>query len=598
MLTALLRQRVPQDRVASPQLLATLAHLAHATRREVGVYLDRHGTVREVVVSRRWQELAETLTTRASPTRLVGLRYVAARPEQERQDGVTLPEAGEAEEPREGLKRHLIDARLDLALLIGSRKGEPTVGWLITLAPGWNGSPPGAASEGPYDLETVIHLEAAPRIKATESALRRVPVLIRTAARPERAVLVGLAIAGGKDAVPVEASLEELARLAETAGAEIAGRLTQARGRADPATAVGSGKVAELLRLCEERDADLVVFDLDLTPAQQRNLERELGLKVLDRTALVLDIFARRAQTREGRLQVELAQMTYLLPRLAGRGIWLSRLGGGIGTRGPGETKLEVDRRRIRQRITDLRRELAEVGRHRTLQRSGRRETHHPIVAITGYTNAGKSTLLNTLTQAGVLVEDKLFATLDPTVRKVTLPNGQPVLMVDTVGFIHKLPTHLVAAFRATLEEVVAADLLVHVVDASDPQWRHQRAVADAVLADLGAGERPQVVALNKIDRLTPAERQAREREVPDSVLLSAQHGVGLLNLLRRIGQRLPAPLVRVRFAIPYAEAGRLAEVFAQGRVLAQQYEADAIWVEAEVPPALAARLAPRPTVS
>lgn len=578
MLTALLRQRVPQDRIASPDLLATLAHLAHATKREVGVYLDRHGTVREVVVSRRWQEFLETLTARTSPTRLSGLRYVAARPEPESRPG-------------EGDERHVVEARLDLAVIVGSRKGAPTDGWVLTLVPGWNGSAATAEPEGPYEIDTLIHLEAAPRIKATANALRRAPALIRTAARPERAVLVGLSIADGEEGVPVEASLEELARLAETAGAEVCGRLTQARGRPDPATAIGRGKVAEVLRLCEERDADLAIFDVDLTPAQQRNLERELGLKVLDRTALVLDIFARRAQTREGRLQVELAQSTYLLPRLAGRGVWLSRLGGGIGTRGPGETKLEVDRRRIRQHITDLRRELAEVGRHRGLQRTGRRQTNHPIVAITGYTNAGKSTLLNTLTQAGVLVEDKLFATLDPTVRKVTLPNGQTVLLVDTVGFIHKLPTHLVAAFRATLEEVVAADLLVHVVDAADPQWRHQRTVADRVLAELGAGERPQVVALNKIDRLTPAERQAREREVPDAVLISAQHGVGLLNLLRRIGQRLPAPLVRVRFSIPYAEAGRLAEVFAQGRVLAQRYEAEAIWVEAEVPPSLAARL-------
>jgi len=584
MLTALLRHRVPQDRIASPDLLATLAHLSHATHREVGVYVDRHGTVREVVVSRRWQELLEGLTSRASPTRLIGLRYVGSRPEAESQPGA-------------GDKRHLIEARLDLALLIGSRKGTPTEGWLITLAPGWNGSPPGAATEGPYDIETLVHLEAAPRIKATESALRRAPALIRTAARLERAVLVGLSTGDGTATLPAEASLDELARLAETAGAEIVGRLSQARARPDPATAIGRGKVTELLRLCEERDADLAVFDLDLRPAQQRNLERDLGLKVLDRTALVLDIFARRAQTREGRLQVELAQMTYLLPRLAGRGVWLSRLGGGIGTRGPGETKLEVDRRRIRQRITDLRRELGEVGRHRALQRAARRDTRHPIVAITGYTNAGKSTLLNALTQAGVLVEDKLFATLDPTVRKVTLPNGQTVLLVDTVGFIHKLPTHLVAAFRATLEEVVAADLLVHVVDASDPQWRHQRVVADGVLAELGAGERTQVLAFNKIDRLTAAERQAREREVPEAVLIAAQHGVGLLNLLRRIGQRLPAPLVRVRFTIPYAEAGRLAAVFAQGRVLTQRYEADAIWVEAEVPPALAAKLAPRQPV-
>ena len=584
MLQALLRQRIPQDRVVAADLLQTLAHLAHALKREVGVYVDRHGTVREVVVSRRWQELLPTLSARASATRLIGLRYIAARPEAE-------------SAPAEGDRRHVIEARLDLALIIGSRKGTPTDGWLIMLAPAANGADPQTATEGPYAPDVLVHLEAAPRIKAVEGALRRSPMVITAGVRPERAVLVALSLStdGTKPRavpdLPTGASLEELSRLADTAGAEVCARITQARSKRDPATFIGRGKVGELLRLCEEHDADLVIFDDELAPAQQRNLERELGRKVVDRTALVLDIFARRAQTREGRLQVELAQLTYLLPRLTGRGVWLSRLGGGIGTRGPGETKLEVDRRRIRQRITDLRRELDEVTRRRTLQRAARRRTGHPVVAITGYTNAGKSTLLNALTRAGVLVEDKLFATLDPTVRKVALPNHQTVLLVDTVGFIHKLPTHLVAAFRATLEEAVDADLLVHVVDVSDPQWRHQMAVVNRVLEELGAGDRPQVVAFNKIDCLPVPARQDLRPENPEAVLISAQHGVGLVNLTRRIAQRLPERLVRLHLTVPYAQAGALAQVFAQGRVLAQRYEEEGIIVDAEVPPALAARL-------
>lgn len=579
MLLALFRQRIPQDRVASPDLLATLAHLAHSTKREVGVYVDRHGSVREVVVNRKWQELLPTLAARASPRRLIGLRYLGAR-------------SGPESQAEEGDRRHLVDARLDMAVLIGSRKGSPTDGWVLTLAPGVNGAEPQAISEGPYTAESLTHLEVAPRIKAVESALRRSPAVLTDATRPERAVLVALATASarGQEFTP-DASLDELARLAETAGAAVFGRVLQNRTKPDPATFIGRGKVSEVLRQCEEHGADLVIFDEELTPAQQRNLERELGVKVVDRAALVLDIFARRAQTREGRLQVELAQLTYMLPRLTGRGVWLSRLGGGIGTRGPGETKLEVDRRRIRQRITGLRGELQEVTRHRTLQRIGRDRAGHPIVAITGYTNAGKSTLLNALTQAGVLVEDKLFATLDPTVRKVTLPNHQSILMVDTVGFLHKLPTHLVAAFKATLEEVVAADLLIHIVDVSHPEWRHQQAVANRVLEELGAGDRPQVVAFNKVDRLGAADRQRLSRAHPDAVLISAQQGLGLVNLLRRVSQRLPAPLVRLRLAVPYAEAGRLAEVFAQGRVLTQRYEAEAIVVEAEVPPQLAERL-------
>jgi len=582
MLSALLRQRVPQNRVAADDLLQTLAHLAHALKREVGVYVDRHGVVREVVVSRRWQELLPTLAARAAPTRLVGLRYLAARP---------APESP----PGEGDRRHVLEGRLDLAVLFGSHQGRPGDGWVLALAPGRNGSAQ-AEPEGPYPPAALVHLEVSPRVKAAERALWRSPTVPTRGLRPERAVLVGLALrlpdgAGPLDNLPVEASLDELARLAQTAGADVRSRTTQTRSAPDPATFVGRGKVAEILRLCEEEDADLVILDEELSAAQQRNLERELGVKVVDRTALVLDIFARRARTREGRLQVELAQLTYLLPRLAGRGVWLSRLGGGIGTRGPGETKLEVDRRRIRQRITELRRDLAEVTRHRALQRTARQRGGHPVVAITGYTNAGKSTLLNTLTRAGVLVEDRLFATLDPTVRRVILPNRQAVLLVDTVGFIHKLPTHLVAAFRATLEEAVAADLLVHVVDASHPEWRRQQAVVNRVLGDLGAGDRPQVVALNKMDLLTAAERQALRAENPDAIMISAQHGVGLLNLLRRIGQRLPEPFVRLQFAVPYGQAGVLAEVYARGRVLEQRYEEAAILVKAEVPQSLAARL-------
>ncbi|MGH2399926.1 MAG: GTPase HflX, partial [bacterium] len=268
-------------------------------------------------------------------------------------------------------------------------------------------------------------------------------------AQVERAILAGVSRSGGDGA---DARLEELARLAESAGAVVAGKLVQRRAAPHSATFLGAGKIEELQQLCYETSADLVILDHELSPAQQRNLERKLNLKVIDRPGIVLDIFARRARTREGRLQVELAQMTYLLPRLTGRGVLLSRLGGGIGTRGPGETKLEVDRRRIRKRITDLRRAISEIGRTRSLQREARREAQLPVVALVGYTNAGKSTLLNALTNAGVFVEDKLFATLDPTVRKVRLPNGRPVLLVDTVGFITNLPVQLVAAFRATLE--------------------------------------------------------------------------------------------------------------------------------------------------
>lgn len=393
-------------------------------------------------------------------------------------------------------------------------------------------------------------------------------------------MLVGVQRARGQG----DPGLGELSRLAESAGAEVVGTLVQPHTRPNPATFIGTGKVDELKSLSQEAGADLAIVDDDLTPAQQRNLERRLDLKVVDRTGIVLDIFARRAQTREGRLQVELAQMTYLLPRLTGRGALLSRLGGGIGTRGPGETKLEVDRRRIRNRITDLRKEIAEISRHRALQRRARKEAQFPVVALVGYTNAGKSTLLNELTGAGVFVEDKLFATLDPTVRKVVLPNRRPVMLVDTVGFITSLPTQLIAAFRATLEEVTEADMLVHVVDGSHDDWRDQVKSVIGVLEDLGAGEKPVVYAVNKTDLLPPAAVRKILAEIGEGVAISALRGVGLINLLRTVSQTLPQPLVKVKLLVPYARAGALSQIFAQGRVMRQDYREDGIRVEAELP--------------
>ena len=405
---------------------------------------------------------------------------------------------------------------------------------------------------------------------------------------PERAVLVGLsadADGGG--------TLEELTRLAQTAGASVVGIVAQRRARANPATFVGRGKVEEVLARARETGADLVIVDGELSPAQQRNLERSLHTKVLDRTALVLDIFAQRARTSEGRLQVELAQMTYLLPRLAGRGGILSRLGGGIGTRGPGETKLEVDRRRIRTRITGLQRQIESLRQHRRLQRQARTEAALPVVALIGYTNAGKSSLLNTLTRADVMTADKLFATLDPTVRKAVLPNRRPVLFVDTVGFIQKLPHDLVAAFRATLEEVVEADLLVHVIDGSHPRWSEQMAAVEDVLVELGAAETLRINAINKIDRITREALRDIEAEVPGAIPISALRRLGLVNLLRTIAQRVPDPIRRVSLVIPYTEAGVLAKIYAEGRVLRRADQDDGTLVEAEVPPRTLERLRP-----
>src|SRR5262245_21320923 len=321
----------------------------------------------------------------------------------------------------------------------------------------------------------------------------------------ERAVLVGTE--RPRMLVPVSESLAELARLADTAGLAVVGQAVQPLRRVHAATFIGKGKVEDVRALAEQERADVVIFDDPLTPAQQRNLEKGCARKVIDRSALILDIFAQRARPLEGKMQVELAQLQYLLPRLTRQWTHLSRLGGGVGTRGPGETQLEVDRRRVRERIAQLRRRLVDVERTRGLHREERAGTPVTTVALVGYTNSGKSTLMNTLTRAGVLVEDRLFATLDPTVRRLRLPEGLTVLLADTVGFIHKLPHQLVEAFKSTLEEVRTADLLVHVVDAAQATWEEQARVVDEVLAEIGAGDRPVVRALNKVDLLIPGTR-------------------------------------------------------------------------------------------
>lgn len=336
----------------------------------------------------------------------------------------------------------------------------------------------------------------------------------------------------------VEDSLEELVQLTVSAGAEPAFRVVQERSLPNPRTLIGPGKAQEVREACQE-GVDLVIFDNDLTGSQQRNLEVVFGRKVIDRTGLILDIFAQRARSKEGKLQVELAQLKYLLPRLTGHGTDLSRLGGGIGTRGPGETQLEVDRRRIRRRIVKIEQELEKVRRHRALLRRHRQKQALPTAALVGYTNAGKSSLLNALTHAELPVADKLFATLDPTLRKVILPGGRAVLLSDTVGFIRKLPHQLVAAFKASLEEVQVSDLLVHVIDISHPRWQSQEQGVIAVLEELGVAAKPLINVYNKVDKLPHLEAVAFLSRRPRSVVTSAKTGAGLTELKTAIAETL-----------------------------------------------------------
>ena len=390
----------------------------------------------------------------------------------------------------------------------------------------------------------------------------------------------------------VEETLQELERLVETAGGETVGRIIQRREAPDPATYIGKGKLEELKALQAETQATTVIFDDQLSPAQQRNLERALEVKVLDRTALILDIFAQRARSHEGKLQVELAQMRYILPRLGGKGLVLSRLGGGIGTRGPGETKLEVDRRRIRSKIHDIEEEIKTVCAQRAVHRSRREQSGLPCIALVGYTNAGKSTLLNRLTDAGVLVEDKLFATLDPTIRLLVLPSGRKVLLADIVGFIRKLPHALIAAFRATLEEVIYADVLMHVIDAGAPDWQEQSQAVYAVLKELDAAEKPMITVMNKTDTLVGPAKFQQLFWKAGSVGISAKEGSGLESLFAAMDELLGRLNQTATLLIPYEESGRLNLLFEQAVVQSKEYKPEGIEVKALLPPAVAGQLA------
>ena len=396
----------------------------------------------------------------------------------------------------------------------------------------------------------------------------------------EKVILVGVSLQDEKEA---EESLEELKELADTAGAQTVGKVLQNREAIHPGTYIGSGKIREVADLLEETKATGIICDDELSPAQLRNLEQELECKVMDRTLLILDIFAARAITSEGKIQVELAQLQYRLARLVGLGRSLSRLGGGIGTRGPGEKKLEMDRRLVKSRIAQLRKELDEVKRHRELIRERRRKTKVPVVAIVGYTNAGKSTLLNQLTEAGVLEEDKLFATLDPTTRVLKLESGQEILLTDTVGFIRKLPHHLVEAFKSTLEEAKYADIILHVVDASNPQMDKQMHVVYDTLKQLGVENKTMITLFNKQDRLQ--QRQIQRDFRADYVLnISARTGEGLMELKDRLEEILTEHQILIERLYPYSEAGKIQLIRKYGQLLEEEYREDGIYVKAYVP--------------
>ena len=396
-----------------------------------------------------------------------------------------------------------------------------------------------------------------------------------------RAILVGL-----QTSEDISYSMEELKGLAEAANVEVLGQMIQNLERPNTATLIGKGKVEELAEMAQNMEADTVIFNDELTGMQLRNLEDAVGVRVIDRTILILDIFAARANSREGKLQVELAQLAYRMPRLTGFGKSLSRLGGGIGTRGPGEKKLETDRRIIRDRISRLSKDLEEIKNHREVARQNRSRTAVPVAAIVGYTNAGKSTLLNTLTDADVLEEDQLFATLDPTTRMLELSNHQNLMLTDTVGFIRKLPHHLVDAFKSTLEEAKYADFIIHVVDASNPQWDAQMHVVYMTLQDLGVVDKKILTVFNKCDRIT-GEEILQDFRADKTLRISAKTGMGLDTLKEVFEDMLRDGKVLLKHTFPYEKAGEIQKIRKYGELLKEEYTPEGIYVEAYVPPEL-----------
>lgn len=543
-LERLLNQRIPADQILTLELAETLADFSYQTGEKISVVVDRSGQVVNVTVGGPSEvQTPELRGVRVGPGRLCGQRIIHTHlPGRQANGNGDESGAGPSKQDMQCLARNRLDLLAQIEVNpqgnFSRGKGEQVrfadAVHISQLLPGrdsqgnlWKQLPPCTARKAQDESFNEL-------IAALEDEFRRLAPKLQVAAGEERAVLVGL-IGQESDAWQVEDDLDELSMLARTAGATVCGRLTQARPQPDPRYFMGSGKVQELALLVQELGANLVIVDQELTANQQHNLEAVVGVKVIDRTELILDVFAQRAQTKEGKLQVELAQLKYLYPRLIGKGLSLSRLGGGIATRGPGETKLEIDRRRIRDRINLLERETIRIRSYRDTQRRRRTFENLPVVALVGYTNSGKSTLLNALTKSEVLVEDKLFATLDPATRRTILPDQSTVLITDTVGFIKKLPTSLIAAFGATLEEVHMADVLIHVVDASHPNVLVQIASVYDVLSELDAVNKPTITMLNKVDKMREEDLKWLAGQVPNPVEVSALKRIGFGRLLTRV---------------------------------------------------------------
>lgn len=548
--------------LVSQELAVKLADITEYINREISVYITRSGQIIEIAVGDNATVELPSFSGRRGAGRLSGIRCIHTHPGGNPYlSGVDIS----------ALKNNKYDAMVAIGVVSPDfTKSELTFGLITGIDSNENYT---AECYGPYSIEDAENINFVNTVSTIERILDKQTGTASLQIMSERAILIGMEWGRNDSLWTVDDSLEELKQLADTAGATVIKKFIQKRPKPDPAFFIGRGKVQELALYAQQENIDLCIFDDELSPAQQRNIESVMGIRILDRTALILDIFAQRARTNEGKLQVELAQLQYTLPRIMGKGLMLSRLGGGIGTRGPGETKLEVDRRRIRDRIAFIKDQIEKVKAVRSLHRSKRKKNNVFEVSLVGYTNAGKSTLLNTLTNSDIYAKDQLFATLDPTTRQLTLPNKQEIIITDTVGFIQRLPHQLIAAFRSTLEVVTEADLLVHVIDVSHELYKEQAAAVHEVLKEIGAETKPVITVYNKIDKLPPdsklADRLAQEE---DTVCISAAKKLNLETLQQMIEKHLKSKAVEVTLCIPYAETAKAAQLHETANVLEQEY--------------------------
>lgn len=548
--------------LVSQELAVKLADITEYINREISVYITRSGQIIEIAVGDNATVELPSFSGRRGAGRLSGIRCIHTHPGGNPYlSGVDIS----------ALKNNKYDAMVAIGVISPDfTKSELTFGLITGIDSNENYT---AECYGPYSIEDAENINFINTVSTIERILDKQTGTSSLQVMSERAILIGMEWGRNDSLWTVDDSLEELKQLADTAGATVIKKFIQKRPKPDPAFFIGRGKVQELALYAQQENIDLCIFDDELSPAQQRNIESVMGIRILDRTALILDIFAQRARTNEGKLQVELAQLQYTLPRIMGKGLMLSRLGGGIGTRGPGETKLEVDRRRIRDRIAFIKGQIEKVKAIRSLHRSKRKKNNVFEVSLVGYTNAGKSTLLNTLTNSDIYAKDQLFATLDPTTRQLTLPNKQEIIITDTVGFIQRLPHQLIAAFRSTLEVVTEADLLVHVIDVSHELYKEQAAAVHEVLKEIGAETKPVITVYNKIDKLPPdsklADRLALEE---DTVCISAAKKLNLETLQQMIETHLKSKAVEVTLCIPYAETAKAAQLHETANVLEQEY--------------------------